>query len=65
MLVPQIKNNKEVEAYLFSSPLRQFKLFVPGITDSDLDLIIEIFNNKNVYKNFFKFLNKLKKVSKK
>ena len=65
MSIKKIKNSEEVQAYIFGTPLRQFKLFVPGIDDSDLDLIINIFNNKSVIKNLIKFLNRLKEISKK
>lgn len=65
MSIKKIKNSEEVQAYIFGTPLRQFKLFVPGIDDPDLDLIINIFNNKSVIMNLIKFLNRLKEVSKK
>ncbi len=64
-LYPKLKNNKEGQAYAFGTPLRQFMYFVPGIKESDLDLLIKVFNNENPIVNATKFLNALKKVAKK
>ncbi len=64
-LYPKLKDNKEAQAYVFGTPLRQFMYFVPGILESDLDLLIKVFNNENPIINATKFLNKVKKVAKK
>ena len=63
-LYPKLKDNKETQAYVFGTPLRQFMYFVPGITESDLDLLLKVFNSENPIINATKFLNRVKKVAK-